>query len=629
MQFFSKIKPEYFFLFAASILGLCFIFVTPPALVPDEHDHFKRVYHISNGHFLPERNDHRLGGEMPVDFLDFLIPYRHAAFNPLYSLAGHKERPAFKKIYNDSLKQFDDFPSTSYYSPVSYLPQVLTVSILRRLPISVGTFFYTGRVFAFLIWLVSMFFLIRFLPVARWLFCALLLLPMHICVSASYSADIMTNMLSFWFIALVLKFTFDAGQMNAKKILALVFVGVLLSLSKMVYVPIALLVLAIPPSKYKNLSWYFLGTGAVLFFAFLAAWLWSNAIMQFYLPYKDYNPAFRDWCTLSKQGDYYSQLEFIKDNGIYYILKVIYHSLFNHPHTYLTAYIGTFGYLDIALPRWIVVFAYAFLFLLALTEHNIFKLNYFQKLLFVACAFLGLTGVIFSLHLNWDEPGEGVVDLLQGRYLTPLFPLVFVALSFLPLKKNPFPLLLPSLLAIGLFGCYLIDRRYFSPQYAQKMEFECGAEKLSEKDLFVTSHPKIFLAGKAGKNDSVALSGKSSVLLSKASPYGFTYKFKTLQKGDLIEMSAWQKGSGAQMVLSADLDSCGLFYLPCTPVAFIAGNGWSRMDYVITFSPACVPRDSIEAAFFIWNPNKTKTYIDDVKFSIKKFGNADSVIERR
>ncbi len=49
-------------------------------------------------------------------------------------------------------------------------------------------------------------------------------------------------------------------------------------------------------------------------------------------------------------------------------------------------------------------------------------------------------------------------------------------------------------------------------------------------------------------------------------------------------------------------------------------KGWSRMEYAFTINSKCTEADSTEVGFFLWNPGKTETYIDDLKFSIKKFG---------
>jgi uncharacterized membrane protein len=111
-----------------------------------------------------------------------------------------------------------------------------------------------------------------------------------------------------------------------------------------------------------------------------------------------------------------------------YFPKVIWNSLFKHPYTYLAGYIGSLGTNDMPLPKFILYFSYIFILAVSLLEKNKFKLNFKQKGLLL---FAGVSSFIFLLlsqHLTWDCVGEGIVDVVQGRYLIPLFPLIFVSL---------------------------------------------------------------------------------------------------------------------------------------------------------------------------------------------------------
>src|SRR5262249_29913195 len=152
--------------------------------------------------------------------------------------------------------------------------------------------------------------------------------------------------------------------------------------------------------------------------------LWSEAVMKLYIPIREYNPAYSHLAFLSPCGDYYAQQAYILSHGFYF-LKVIWHSLADHPNTYLSGYAGVFGNGDIGLPTWLYVVTYSVIIFLVLTEKNTFHFTALQKLflfLSAACAFVLLA---LSQHLIWDCPGEGVVDMIQGRYLIPILPLVF------------------------------------------------------------------------------------------------------------------------------------------------------------------------------------------------------------
>jgi hypothetical protein len=97
------------------------------------------------------------------------------------------------------------------------------------------------------------------------------------------------------------------------------------------------------------------------------------------------------------------------------------------------------------------------------------------------------------------------------------------------------------------------------------------------------------------------------------------YKFTGLRQGDVIEMHAWQKGNGAQLVISGKGKNCGDFFFNYPEIRYRSGDGWNKLEQVITFNTKCYAGDSTQCVFFIWNPDSARTYIDDIKFVIKKY----------
>lgn len=620
-QLLNKIQPHKFFLIAAIILGIVYNIVTPPLQVPDEYDHFRRVYHLSEGNFLPQKNGNRLGGEMPVSFKEFVLPYRHAATNLKYTLTTDIYKKSFSVDYDPINKKFDDFPNTSYYNVISYLPQTIAVFIIRHFEITNAKLYYVGRLAMFLVWIISMFFLIKTIPVCKWLFTMVVLLPMNVYLSNSFSADTVTNILSFTFVVLVLKYAFDEKEFNKKRLGILLLIGVLLALSKIVYVGLILSFFIIPISKFKNKKQYVFFSSILFIGSFIAAYLWSGVVVNYFTPYYEYDPAYRDYCCLSHCANYEMQKQHILLHRTYFF-EVIYNSLFRHPYTYLAGYIGSFGNNDIPLPRPVLLISYLSILLVAFTEKSEKVFSVFQKLILISAAFLSFVLLLLSQHLTWDCVGEGIVDVVQGRYLTPLFPLLFFAFTnkYSKIKFNPGIIVIGLIVVANAYSFKIIFNRYLSESYVEKTEFYCGAEEVIDGGFYKTSNTKIFVEGALSQNDSVARSGKYSAMLSPASPYCFTYKFKNLNYGDMVEVSAWQKGSDAQMIFTGKGTKCGEFYLPYSDIAYEGEDGWKRMHYVFTMNIKCQISDSVQVTFFMWNPNKTKTYIDDLKLSVKKFG---------
>ena len=617
---FNKIKniqPHIFFIYTAVFFIIVINIVTPPLQAPDEFNHFYRAYQIADGQFLPNKVDKRLGGEMPNCINEFVNSYYNVSFELKKNVTLTDLKNSFKIKFNNDTTVFKDFPNTSYYSPISYAPQALAVFITKQLGCTIGTMYYTGKFFIILIWLISMFFVIKIVPVYKWLFTLLCLLPMNIYVTSSFSADSVTNILCFLFIALILKYTFSLQQLTYKHLLLLVLIILLIALAKLVYVGLVLMFFIIPFSKYKSKTQYFIFVGSLLLTAILASSFWSGIVMQNYIPYSAYDVNHRDLVGLSDYANYYQQKAYILSHGAYF-LKVIYHSLFNHSYNYLCGYIGAFGNSDIPTPTWLLWLSYILIIYFVLFEKNEFKVTIKQQIILFSAAFCAFFLLLLSQHLTWDAVGEGVVDLLQGRYLIPIFPVLFLAFGNYKFKFKINNGLLISVLVTVLYvvSTYLIVNRYYIKSYKQKIEFTCDAESVNEKSLFKTSNPNILLNEGYLTSNLMARSGKSSMLLTQQSAFGFTYRFNNLNFGDLIEISVWQKGEGATLVLTSDSGVCKKIYAPNNHVVYYDKNGWGKINMQFLMQDSC---KNSSAAFYVWNPTKNNIYVDDLSFSLTKF----------
>jgi uncharacterized membrane protein len=617
----KNIKPENFFLVFAFVICIASNLITPPLQAPDEHDHFRRAYHIADGHFLPERSGDRLGGQIPVSFIEFAHPYRLAATNLKYTLDEQKYFESFKVKLRPWETSFADFPNTSLYSPISYFPQSLTIFILKDLEISDAKLYYTARIVTYLFWMLVMYFLIRNIPVCKWLFTFLVLLPMNLYISNSFSADTMTNVLALSFVVLCLKYAFDEKKFGAKQLAILIAVGMLLALAKVVYVGLVLAFFVIPSAQFLHKRHKLIYGGIILLVCFLTAFIWAAIAKSYMIGYAAYDPVFRDTSCLSHCANYEAQKEYILSHGSYFF-GVIWESLFRHPYTYLAGYTGSFGNNDIPLPRRLFLAIYIVLIIVALTEKNKRSLSAIQKAVLIFASFASFILLLLSQHLSWDCVGEGIVDVVQGRYLIPLFPALFFALSnsFSKIKVNVNLVMCAILLYSNIYALNCFYDRYIRPTFISEVEWKCDMESVNEKRQLITSNDSITLLGVDSRNDSTSHSGVYSAKLSPASPYCFTYVFKGLERGDLIEMSAWQKGEHAEMIVTGTRKRGKKFYITHYGNSYKGEDGWNKMHFAFTINEKMSAADSAEVNFFIWNPTKKETYIDDVKFSVKKFG---------
>jgi uncharacterized membrane protein len=617
-SFFARIKPASFFVFAAILFSALYTCLRPPMQSPDEFNHFLRAYQVSEGHFLPEKKDQRLGGEMPVCLGEFKSIYMPMTFIMDYKGSRKIFSEGFEVDFSDKERVFMDFPNTSYHSPVSYLPHAFALFVLRQLNCSVGWMYHGSKFFVFMIWLLSMFFVIKTIPVYKWLFTLLLLLPMSLYIANSYSADVITNILSLMLIALVLKTAFGENKVTRKDMAIILLMGVLLASTKIVYVGLLFLLFIIPSSRFSSRSNKYLSLGCVFFISCITAYLMSRVIMNYYLPFEEYNINYRAFATIHTGANYYKQKEHLMNHGLHFF-KVIYNSIFGDTQFYLLSYIGRFGtYMDTPVPVWFFITSFITIIFVAFTELNKVTLSYVKKIFLFLAAIITYALLLLSQHLTWNNVGNDIVDSFQGRYLVPILPLIFMLFnnSWKRLKFNPALIVIIFVCLSNAYTCNMLYDRYFKERYLSKEEFSCNFEEVDKDGFFKTSDPKIKLRGGDHRSSTEHKRGKYSMTMAADSVNNFVYNFKDLRLGDLVEIYAWQKGDSGKIVIMGHGVYCQPYYFINNDVQLKDKNGWKKMQMIFSMFVEC---DSSDVYFYFKNPTRRPMYFDDLRFSVKKF----------
>ena len=115
---------------------MAFLILTPPFQVPDEINHFYKSYQISDGHFISKTTNNRLGGYVPKSFVEITEPFLVLRGNMNAKIDYKRIFSQFTIPLNEDDKVFVDFPNTGLYSPVSYLPQAVSIFILKNLNVA-------------------------------------------------------------------------------------------------------------------------------------------------------------------------------------------------------------------------------------------------------------------------------------------------------------------------------------------------------------------------------------------------------------------------------------------------------------------------------------------------------------
>ena len=621
-MFFKKgiihLRAENIFLLFSIVFGFLFAVITPPFQVPDEVNHLYRAYQVSDGKFISIKQNGRVGGYVPESLVLFAESFKKLPYNPYSKVNGDYIRATKNIKLQEDKVVFKDFPNTAYYSPVSYIPQAITIRILRYADCSPYYLLYVTRLITLGFWILVVFMAIRMMPFQTWLLAFLALLPMSLSVNSSISADVVTNGLSFLFIAYALNLAIVRNEFLKRDMVILSLLIVLLASAKLVYVVLVFLFLFIPVSRLTSLKNYLFVFTIILFLGFGSAFLAKKNIDKIYTSSANYNKEYIEDATIGHQADMTKQMDYIMENKILTIKHFI--LSFGHEFWYMTkSYIGLLGWADTPLPDWFIAINYGVIFFLAIFAFNEQKkITARQKSILLGVAILAIFLIMLSQYLTWVPVGGNRVYPLQGRYFIPVFPLVFLIFGNNKRWIHDTYIRIVFILFFlfsGLFSTSkLYSRFYFNYSLEKQWEVFRDIDISGTNDIFIVQKNDTIAISKAVEvSDENAYSGQFSVKLTQNHPYGFSHAIYNAQKGDRIVVSVWCYGRAGKIVFSEFVEN-GIYYENSR--AYIReASGWRYIECEFF-----VPRDMIgnELRVYAWNDTSEEIYLDDFKITYNR-----------
>lgn len=362
------LKPEIIFLIIGLIFGIAIALINPIFHVPDEPSHYLKVINLSQGHIFEEQS----------------------------------------KIFVD------------LYSPVPYIIPTLTVLIGKLFGLSNIVIFYLGRLANLFFYVFVIFVAIKYTPILKWVFVLLALMPMALYQAASFSSDGFNIAISLLLIAFILKLAFDdkISKVHRNHLLFIFILGILLALSKEIYLLLLLLVLIIPNNKFKSLNYKYTWFFIIFTFSIVTALLWSLQVKGIYVP-------------VSPEVYPQKQLMFISTHLVSFIGIFIF-TLSQNAMYYITTSVGAFGWQGIGsyttLPTVLVYIYIIFLLIIALTDNSEVNLDLNQKVLSMVVFLFCFVSIFVLEYLTWNNVGNSFIDGVYGRYFIPIAPLLFLTL---------------------------------------------------------------------------------------------------------------------------------------------------------------------------------------------------------
>lgn len=443
-------------------LGLVMMaLVTPPFQVPDEPNHFFRVYQLSEGHILAQPRATGSGGLVPRSLKDLLvITARGIPFNPQAKFAFERWLKGWNIPANEQDRCFLEFANTGVYSPLVYISHVFGLRLARAMRWPPLAWMYAARIAGALsIWLVAGL-CMRVAP-ARWrpVFLLLLMAPMFMFEAAGIAADGMTNITAFIFTAAVLNATSGENILTRKQLVLLTGLASALALCKPPYVLLVILLGLVPARRFESFRERLVWIVGTLIFVFSLSAAWNLAVkMDFVWPSR-----FKD------RTDPILQMAFIREHPRAFV-AVLMRTLKSDGGTLLEQWVGRLGWLDVRLPPVLIGAYYMVFFLLAVSSPRAFPQPWWGVTALLAIPVAGSLLTLGACYTTFTPVRHPVVLGFQGRYFIPWGPLVAAVLAAIPwrgLKNVPDHVRCRVAMCVGgvsfLVAVIQLVRRYYIP----------------------------------------------------------------------------------------------------------------------------------------------------------------------
>lgn len=407
-----RAKPHQIFVIAGTCMALCYAFLLPPGAVPDEIGHIETTYYYSNK---------LLGIEEPDAESIYVRKTDQEAIGKLQTTPTLKEYNYFilnithrsddtKLVKIDATKGSDNW--------LLYAPAILGVTAGRLIGLNGITTLYAGRFFMMFVYLIVAFFAIKRVPVGKAAMFIVVLSPMFIQQSCSYSYDAMPIELTTLFVAELFSVLYEDRKIRKRDIIILSALAFVIASCKAgTYIPECLLLFLIPKEKYeseKQCRRMRIGFLVVMILGFLI-----NSI-PYLMMVLGITEATTELQQYSNSLNCYTVSDVLFNPGN--TVRVLITTFLQYIDFYFEgSFAGPLGWLNIGInPMW--AYLMAGLMLLGVTAAKD-EPEYITKKqrVWIALALLATVAMVTAaMFVSWTGKGSTTVSGIQGRYFTPL-----------------------------------------------------------------------------------------------------------------------------------------------------------------------------------------------------------------
>ena len=407
-----RAKQHQIFVIAGTCMALCYAFLLPPGTVPDEIGHIETTYYYSNK---------LLGIEEPDAESIYVRKTDQEAIGKLQTTPTLKQYNYFilnitHRSDDTKLVKIDATQGSDNW--LLYAPAILGVTAGRLIGLNGITTLYAGRFFMMFVYLIFAFFAIKRVPVGKAAMFIIVLSPMFIQQSCSYSYDAMPIELTTLFVAELFSVLYKDRKMRKRDIIILSALAFVIASCKAgTYIPECLLLFLIPKEKYeseKQCRRMRIGFLVVMILGFLI-----NSI-PYLMMVLGITEATTELQQYSNSLNCYTVSDVLFNPGN--TVRVLITTFLQYIDFYFEgSFAGPLGWLNIGInPMWGYLMAGLMLLGVTAVKDEPEYITKKQRV-WIALALLATVAMVTAaMFVSWTGKGSTTISGIQGRYFTPL-----------------------------------------------------------------------------------------------------------------------------------------------------------------------------------------------------------------
>lgn len=407
----KRMPLEKVFLVLGGYIGILYFVTLPVFRAPDEINHYMRAFEISQGNLVSQHmGEDGVGGNyLPENTIPAeLCEARNIDY---YKILENRNQ---EMNYEQTVAY--TFGNTALYAPLVYLPQTVGIIIGSLFTHKSVYLVYAGRLVTFLFCYLLLYFCIKNTVIRKNAVFLSCFMPMLMSQIVSLSADAVTIVTAFALVTFCVKINLDdtVGIIDNKKKIGIAALTLLLSLCKIVYLPVCFIILWLNRDKFKNRKDSILFKTVTLAVVSIVNVIWLIISAGFLV---EFNPGV----------DSKEQVKYVLTHLISYI-GICANTFIVRAQGWLEEMVGSkLGWaMDVEVPLILIsaILVVLVLFIVIAGEEEEKELSVGGRgvLLLIVLATVAL--IFTSLYVQWTPVANTLVNGIQGRYFIPLIPIV-------------------------------------------------------------------------------------------------------------------------------------------------------------------------------------------------------------